>query len=183
LDVDECPLKAWRKCYEDGYSSIRKELVVKQKKATIWTRIIELFFIDIIIRMIKNKIKPKQNKFTDYEAYNILYKTFVQRIGHDKDFQSYLDNIKAYNLALVDYINSRRIVNGVEIHDRKKRNKINVLKAKIERFEKNGDDTVSIAKTLNRLSKMQGVTIKESDLTVLRYFELIKDFKQWQKES
>ena len=152
LDVDECPLKTWRKCYEDGYSSIRKDSKYGDEKS-------------------------------DYEAYDKLYKTFVERIGHDKDFQSYLENIKAYNLALIDYIKSQRTVDGAVIHDRKKRNKINVLKAKLERFEKDGDDTVSIAKTLNRLSKMQGVTIKESDLTVLRYFELIKDFKQWQKES
>lgn len=150
MDVDVCPLIAWRKCYEDGYSSIRKS-------------------------------KDQGDEQTDYEAFDILYRTFVTRIGHEPEFESYLETMKAYNLACAAYVKSKRKVNGVEIHDRSKLNRIHVLKAKLEKFEKDGDSTVSVQKVLNRLTRMQGVVQKESDLTVLAYFEMIKDYKQWQK--
>ncbi len=150
MDVDICPLIAWRKCYEDGYSAIRRN-------------------------------KEKGNAETDYEAFDLLYRTFVARIGHEPEFESYLETMKAYNIACAAYVKSRKKVNGVTIHDRSKQNRVHILKAKLDKFEKDGDSTVSIQKVLNRLTKMQGVQVKESDLTVLAYFELIKDYKQWQK--
>ena len=149
MDVADCPLTAWRKCYEVGYSAIR---------------------ID----------KDKGDENTDYDAYDILYKSFVHRIGQDPEFVSYLETMRAYNLAVVSYATSRKNINGVEVHDRSKLNRIHILKAKLTKFEKDGDGG-SIAKVLNRVSKMQGHAVKEGDLTVLAYFELIKEFKQWQK--
>jgi hypothetical protein len=153
LDVDSCPLTVWRKCFENGYSAIRKD-------------------------------KNYGDEESDYEAYNRLYVTFGERIGVGEEFQSYIDNMKAFVLASADYVKSRKTIDGVEIHDRTKLKKVRVLLAKLQKFEKDGDERVSIAKILNRLAKMQGVgTIKESDLTVLAYFELIKDYKEWVKVS
>jgi hypothetical protein len=34
---------------------------------------------------------------------------------------------------------------------------------------------------LNKLSKMQGVYLKEEEVMVDRYFEMIKDYKAWVK--
>ena len=151
MDVDECPLSAWRKCFEIGYSAIRKD-------------------------------KNYGNEESDYEAYNILYTTFSDRIGVDESFQAYIDNMKAFILASAAYVKSRKKIDGVEVHDRSKLKKCRILLAKLQKFEKDGDDRVSVTKILNRLAKMQGVgTIKESDLTVLSSFELIKDYKQWVK--
>lgn len=153
LDVDSCPLIAWRKCFEVGYSAIRKD--------------------------------PKYgDAYSDYEAYDKLYTTFVSRVGLDEAFESYIETMRAYVIASSEYILSRKKIDGIEIHDRSKLRKVRVLLAKMQKFEKDGDDSISIIKVLNRLAKMQSVgVIKESDLTVLAYFELIKDYKQWVKES
>lgn len=151
LDVADCPLKNWRECYEKGYHSIRKHSTYGNEKS-------------------------------DYDAYDILYRSFVERIGQQEEFETYLNNMSSYILAVAKYLDSEKNIDGVKIRDRSKRDRIHLLKSKLERFEKSGDNKgVSIAKMLNRMSKMQGVYLKESDFTVLSYFELIKDYNQWVK--
>lgn len=150
LDVDSCPLVLWRKCYEVGYSSIRKD-------------------------------QTKGNDETDVEAYEILYASFVERVGLDDSFVDYINNMKAYVLATSEYLKSTKTVQGVLIHDRSKLLKMRILLASLQKFEKDGDVKVSHAKILNRLSKMQGYRVDEKVITVLEYFELIKMYKEWVK--
>ena len=71
---------------------------------------------------------------------------------------------------------------GTIIRDRFILNKIKYLQALIDEFEKQGNtESVTIPQMLNKLSKMQQTYLKEEDVTVDRYFAMIKDYKQWVK--
>lgn len=151
LEVSECPLKAWRRCSEVGYSALRKD-------------------------------KDIGTNETDAEAYNLLYLNFSEKVGQDLEFKNYLDNLAAYVIAVDKFMHSRIEFQGAVTHNRKLLLQVKLLEAKIKKFENTGNEKVmTIAKMLNRLSKMQGFAVLEKDQTVLSYFELIKQFNEWQK--
>jgi hypothetical protein len=128
------------------------------------------------------KDQTKGDELNDVEAYEILYASFVDRIGLDESFVDYINNMKTYLKLCADYLESEKTVQDTLIRNRSKLLKMRLLLASMKKFEKDGDVKISHAKILNRLAKMQGVgVIKESDLTVLAYFELIKDYKEWVK--
>jgi hypothetical protein len=136
---------------------------------------------DIALRKTDNK---KLTDKTDFEAWDILFTDFVDKVGLDETFKGYLDNIQQLIAEQAKFILSEKIDRyGTTLRDRFILNKIKYLEALIQDFEKQGNtDKVTIPKMLNKLSKMQGVYLKEEEVMVDRYFEMIKDYKEWVKE-
>jgi hypothetical protein len=135
---------------------------------------------DIALRKTDNK---KLTDKTDFEAWDILFTDFVDKVGLDETFKGYLDNIQQLIAEQAKFILSEKIDRyGTTLRDRFILNKIKYLEALIQDFEKQGNtDKVTIPKMLNKLSKMQGVYLKEEEVMVDRYFEMIKDYKAWVK--
>ena len=104
-------------------------------------------------------------------------------MGLDDAFKAYLNNVQKLVAEQAKYILSEKKDRyGTIIRDRFILNKIKYLKALIEDFEKQGnEDSVTIPQMLNKLSKMQGSYLREEEVTVDRYFAMIKDYKQWAK--
>ena len=145
---------------------------------SVWRRRFELG--DKELRKTDNK---KLDANTDFEAWDILFKDFVSKVGLDDAFKAYLNNVQKLVAEQAKYILSEKKDRyGTIIRDRFILNKIKYLKALIEDFEKQGnEDSVTIPQMLNKLSKMQGSYLKEEEVTVDRYFAMIKDYKQWAK--
>jgi hypothetical protein len=119
----------------------------------------------------------------DYDAWDILFKSFVDKIGLDPEFKSYIDNLhKLINLQ-ADYILSKKKRGNLVFRDRKILNQIKRIKIEILAFEKTGttEKKMTVSRVMNKLGRMQGYKIKKSETSVIEYFELLKDFKQWQK--
>lgn len=137
---------------------------------------------DIELRKTKNK---KLDSDSDFEAWNILFTDFVSKIGLDDSFKSYLDNVKQLIEEQAKYVLSEKTnADGVVLRDRFILNKIKYLKSQINEFEKQGNtQKITVAKMLNKLEKMQGVPLRDKEVMVDRYFELINDYKQWVKEN
>jgi hypothetical protein len=135
---------------------------------------------DIALRKTDNK---KLTDKTDFEAWDILFTDFVDKVGLDESFKGYLGNIQQLIAEQAKFILSEKIDRyGTTLRDRFILNKIKYLEALIQDFEKQGNtDKVTIPKMLNKLSKMQGVYLKEEEVMVDRYFEMIKDYKAWVK--
>jgi hypothetical protein len=135
---------------------------------------------DIALRKTDNK---KLTDKTDFEAWDLLFTDFVDKVGLDETFKGYLDNIQQLIAEQAKFILSEKIDRyGTTLRDRFILNKIKYLEALIQDFEKQGNtDKVTIPKMLNKLSKMQGVYLKEEEVMVDRYFEMIKDYKAWVK--
>jgi hypothetical protein len=146
-------MSVWRKRFENGDKELRKT---------------------------KNK---KLNNTTDFEAWDILFSDFVEKVGLDDSFKSYLNNVQSLIAEQARYILSEKKDRyGTIIRDRFILNKIKYLQALIEDFEKQGNnEKVTIPQMLNKLSKMQQTYLKEEDVTVDRYFAMIKDYKEWAK--
>jgi hypothetical protein len=145
-------MSVWRKRFEKGDSELRKT--------------------------------NKGNEALDFEAWDILFSDFVKKIGLDPDFESYLENIKTRINEQNRYIQStKKDQYGTIIRDRSILNRIKYLDALIQDFEKTGSkEKTTISQMLNRLSKMQGgAFLAEDAVTVERYFDLIKDYKEWVK--
>ena len=153
LEISDCPMSVWRKRFDKG---------------------------DIALRKTDNK---KLTDKTDFEAWDILFTDFVDKVGLDETFKGYLDNIQQLIAEQAKFILSEKIDRyGTTLRDRFILNKIKYLEALIQDFEKQGNtDKVTIPKMLNKLSKMQGVYLKEEEVMVDRYFEMIKDYKAWVK--
>lgn len=153
MAISECPMSVWRKRFENGDNELRKT---------------------------DNK---RLNDKTDFEAWNILFSDFVKKIGLDDSFKSYLANVQELVAEQARYILSeKKDKYGTIIRDRFILNKIKYLQALIDEFEKQGNtESVTIPQMLNKLSKMQQTYLKEDEVTVDRYFAMIKDYKQWVK--
>ena len=153
LTVSECMMDRWELAHQTKYSSIRK--------------------LD-------------DNKYTeesDYEAWNILFKDFADTIGLDEEFKTYIDNRYSLQAAQLEYILSSKKRGELFFRDRKILNRIKRLRIEIKAFEQTGigEKGMTVTRVMGKLGKMQGYKIKKNETSVLEYFELIKDFKQWQK--
>lgn len=119
----------------------------------------------------KDKKGVKHTKEEDNEAWNTLYNDFIKKIGLSPEFLEYLELIKEKLDAQFDFVESYQATGK---RDRFILNKIKMLQAQIEQYQQTGKSGLSMAATLVRLSKMQGYHIKESDISVIEYFELLK---------
>lgn len=153
LAISDCPISAWRKRFEYGDKELRRTE------------------------------NTKLNDVTDFEAWNILFSDFVEKIGLDKDFEAYLDNVQSLIAEQAKYILSKKKDRyGTIIRDRFILNKVKYYQALVDEFEKQGNtDKITVPQMLNKLSKMQQTYLKEEDVTVDRYFAMIKDYKAWVK--
>jgi len=156
-DVSNCPLDVWEACHERGYHNLRK----KRKK-------------------LSDKNEAKQ-KIKDYDAWNILFKDFVNKIGLQPEFKEYILLVKRLVDVQHKYIMSEIEVDGIIIRDRKMLNEINRLKLEIGNYEKSGSKSESINAQLMRFLPMTKVKLSKKDLTVEEFFELRKQFITWQK--
>jgi len=83
---------------------------------------------------------------------------------------------------VAQYIQTKKTIEGVQISDRFILNRIKYLESQIAAFEKTGStEKITIPQMLGKLGKMQGYKVSENETTVLEYFELIKEYKQWVK--
>ena len=143
---------------------------------SVWRKRFE--YGDKELRKTTNK---KLNERTDFEAWNILFSQFVEKIGLDDAFKSYLDNVKKLIAEQAKFILSQKKDRyGTDIRNRFILNRIKYLQTLIDKFEKQGNSkSVTIPQMLNKLSKFQQTYLREEDVTVERYFEMIKDYKEW----
>ena len=110
-----------------------------------------------------------------------MFSQFVEKIGLDDAFKSYLDNVKKLIAEQAKFILSQKKDRyGTDIRNRFILNRIKYLQTLIDKFEKQGNSkSVTIPQMLNKLSKFQQTYLREEDVTVERYFEMIKDYKEW----
>lgn len=116
----------------------------------------------------------KGTRKNDLAAWETLYNDFLKRVGPSDEFAELLEMlIERANLQR-DYLAT--IVNGARV--RRKLNAINELTSKIRNFHTTGksEKTMTVSKILNLISKKQGYQVRIKDLTVLAYFELLKEY-------
>ena len=137
LDVSSCPLSVWEARYDRGNSHLLKKPRKEKKKL--------------------NAKRDMNNKLRDYEAWDVLFKTFVEKVGLEKEFKDYILLIVRLVQTQDKYIQSEKVVEGVTIADRKILGEINRIKMEIAKYEKTGNAKGEpINGTLNKISKMQG---------------------------
>jgi len=116
--------------------------------------------------------KKGGNKESDSKAFDELYKDFIAKIGFSKEFKEYLDLIQRKTELQFQYMESEK--NG--IRNRFLLNKINAVLVKLEKYQNLEVSKQTITSVLLKLGKMQGYHIKEREITILEYYELIKDY-------
>lgn len=157
LDVSSCPLDVWEACHDRGYHNLRK----KRKK-------------------LSDKNEAKQ-KIIDYDAWDILFKDFVDKIGLQPEFKDYILLVERLVNVQEKYMNSAVEIDGITIRDRKILNEINRIKLEISNYEKSGSKSESIGDQLLRFLPMTKVKLNKKELTVADFFGLRKQFIAWQK--
>ena len=147
LTICECPLIAWEKRYKGkglNNAAIRKE-----------------------------GAKFNYTEESDYEAWDVLFIDWQQRVKQSPDFLDYQSNIKQYNNLMLRYLKSVAKKNGCTIRDRSILNEIRRVEGAILKYEKNVGKGETINQTLQKISKNQGYHLSKKDLTVEDYFDLI----------
>lgn len=154
LDVSKCPIGIWDDALNNGYYELRK--------------------ID----------SDDYNEADDFEAWDILFSNFIERIGLNPDFEDYLNKMKQCTDLMCEYVLSeKKRKSGLVVSNRFLLNKIKLLKTEMELFEKTGQtkEDITINQMLQRLSKLQGYAINRNTTTVLDYFDLIKQYQDGRK--
>jgi hypothetical protein len=116
----------------------------------------------------------KGNRNNDLSAWETLYNDFLQRVGPSDEFSELIDMLIERAKLQREYLQTFQ--NGTRV--RRKLNAINELTSRIRNFHQTGrsEKTMSVSKILNLISKQQGYQVQIKDLTVLAYFELLKQF-------
>ena len=168
LTISECPLVCWEKRFDVGYSAIRRFTEVDEN--------------DVLIH--PKTFKPLKgitySEEQDYEAWHVLYTNFLGKVKQDPDFKQYMNNIRSLIEVQYSYIVSKQKKGELEFRQRFLLNKIKLLKAHIEGYERTMVGGKTINQVLMDLSKEQGYQIKKSDLSVEDYFDLIEKHKKKQ---
>jgi hypothetical protein len=145
LKISECPLIAWEKRYKEGNSAIRMP-----------------------------DVNFNYTEETDYDAWDLLYIDWEENVKLDSSFVQYKKDLRRYLDLMIKYRESKRIRNGVEVHDNSILNDIQIMEAIVLKYEKNLGRPVTINKMVQKLSRLEGRQIKKIDLTVQDYFDLIE---------
>ena len=101
-----------------------------------------------------------------------MYADFIKVIGLADDFKEYLDLLSEKMELQFEYLESKK--NG--IRDRFLLNRIKILDFEIKKYHDSAGKGMTMQQVLMHLSKSQGYHIKETDITVVDYFTLLKDF-------
>lgn len=105
-------------------------------------------------------------KENDKKAWVNVFNDFLKRVGVSDEYQEYLNDLRRCSEMQIQYLETR---------ERALLNDINLIKARIEKYEKdNRESKATIWNTLNDLSRVEGRTIVAKDLMTLQYFELLK---------
>lgn len=104
----------------------------------------------------------------DLTHWETLYNDFIDKVGLSEEFNELMEETDRLTKLQLEYLKSR---------SRRLLNEINLLKASVARLKErisgsSGEN--NIYTTLVQLSRIQGHTLKVSDLTTLYYFELLK---------
>jgi hypothetical protein len=104
----------------------------------------------------------------DNEAFDLLFRNFVEVIGLSEEFAEYLKNLEKLNKINLKFI---------QTNDRFLLNEREYLIMDIKAFEDTvSQDKTSTSEILMAISREQGYQIKEKDITVLDYHNLIKNY-------
>lgn len=113
------------------------------------------------------RIDPnKGDNESDLQAWEMLYNNFLEKIGLSEDFKRYIELIKEKIELTNEYIQTR---------ERFKLNAINQIDAELLAYQKTAGKGLTIDEVLPRLTDRYKVHFRERDLTVLEYFNLIKN--------
>jgi len=156
LTIDEMPLSEWIKCHEGKIFHCRK-------------------------------FKHKGTNVEDAQAWELVYKDFIEKIGLNDEFKEYLDLLEQRAEYQLEYLRSKKEGKSAFEHGERNRfllNNIKEITMRINQFHQTGDtkNNMTMGRVLNKLSKMQGYHLKPQEITVLTYFELIKDYSTWQSK-
>lgn len=171
MRISECPLIVWENRFDKsvGNSALRKYSRPNGKHK--------------ISNSDGGKFKVNYSKENDYEAWCVLYDDFVDKIGLDKEFVNYLQQIKLLIELKDKFIQSQVIRDGLEYHDRSIKNQIRRVESAIKSYENQAVKQQTITDVLIQLWKGEKLHIKKQDLTVLEYFKLIKSYNNQQKAA
>lgn len=116
----------------------------------------------------------KGTRKNDLAAWEHLYNDFLTKVGPSDEFANLLDMLIDRAKLQREYLTTFQ--NGSRV--RRKLNAINELTNKIRNFHETGrsEKSMSVSKILNLISKKQGYQVRIKDLTVLAYFELLKEY-------
>lgn len=163
LKVDNCILKAWRRANEGDLSALRMPLGYD------------------IPEKVKKKLESEQTAENDILAWEQIQDDFIRVIGIGERYKSFLDLLsKRANLQL-QYLKSavkRKLDDGsiIIIRDRKLLVRIEILTAKIKQYHVTAGHNIAMNRMLIKLGKMHGNFIRETEITVVDYHNLIEEY-------
>lgn len=120
--------------------------------------------------------KGKGTKEQDKKAWEELQDDFLRQIGLSKDYAEYLDLLRERAILQLEYLKSERKRDGITIRNRALLNKIKILDVQINEHRTGTGKGLTMHQVLMRLSKMQGYHIKETEISVLEYHNLLKEY-------
>ncbi|MBU3660997.1 MAG: hypothetical protein FGM14_14065 [Flavobacteriales bacterium] len=112
--------------------------------------------------------KRNHNKQNDLKAWEMLYNDFLKVVGLSVEFENYLELVKQKIEALNEFIQTRK---------RFTLNEINRIEAEIKQFNLTANKGLTIDEVLPLLSKHNKFHLRIKDLTVLEYFNYLKNYK------
>jgi hypothetical protein len=114
------------------------------------------------LRVNQNEGTPEQ----DLQAWEDLYNDFIQKIGLSQEFEEFINLMKEKVEAINVFIQTR---------ERFKLNRIDQIDAELLVYRQTAGKGLTIEQVLPRLTDRYKVHFRERDLTVLEYFNLIKN--------
>jgi hypothetical protein len=102
----------------------------------------------------------------DLTAWEDLYNDFIQKVGLSQEFEEFINLMKEKVEAINDFIQTR---------ERFKLNRIEQIDAELLVYRQTAGKGLTIEQVLPRLTDRYKVHFRERDLTVLEYFNLIKN--------
>jgi len=137
-DIEECPLFNWVKINEGKLNYI-----------------------------IKGNIQKEETEEELSEAYNILYDSYIEKLGLSNEYKKLLNLMKKKAVLELDYIlqEDEFLQTKIEIEERR-------LKEIIKGEEKENQ----IEKTLIYLSKWVGYRLPIKEVTVLEFYTILNEY-------
>jgi hypothetical protein len=102
----------------------------------------------------------------DLTAWEDLYNDFIQKVGLSQEFEEFINLMKEKVEAINDFVQTR---------ERFKLNRIEQIDAELLVYRQTAGKGLTIEQVLPRLTDRYKVHFRERDLTVLDYFNLIKN--------
>jgi hypothetical protein len=117
---------------------------------------------------LRKKVKVKFTREEDLQAWEILYNDFIAKVGLNPEFKDYLELVKLKIEAINEFIQNRK---------RFILNEIQRLDNELKQYQKSGQKGLTIQEILPLMTKHYGTIFREKDLTVLEYFDHLKQLQ------